>query len=209
MKRFAISALAFLSAAANAAETPARGDLLPPPSQAQPSPEIVKCLVKIDVGFYDYDGKHGKGSLIVNRDLASDLARIFSMIEQTHFPVKGVNPVSSFGWSDENSMLADNTSAYNYRPITGGGSLSFHATGRAIDINPFCNPYVANGHVPDPAGSMHDPSQACALDSPGGAAVRKVFAQLGWTWGGSWTNPKDFQHFEKAGPNGKRAPYCR
>ncbi len=38
-------------------------------------------------------------------------------------------------------MAADNTSAYNYRPLTGELKLFPHAYGRAVDINPKYNPY--------------------------------------------------------------------
>ena len=44
--------------------------------------------------------------------------------------------------SDWNSIDHNNTSAFCYRDATGGGNLSKHALGLAIDINPQQNPYV-------------------------------------------------------------------
>jgi hypothetical protein len=29
--------------------------------------------------------------------------------------------------------------------------------------------------------------------------VRAAFADIGWTWGGDWTNPKDYQHLSSTG----------
>ena len=46
--------------------------------------------------------------------------------------------------SDTESIEHNNTSAFCYREITGGRSLSNHAYGRAIDINPQQNPYIWN-----------------------------------------------------------------
>ena len=40
------------------------------------------------------------------------------------------------------SMEANNTSAFNYREVIGGGRLSNHAYGRAIDSYTFLNPYI-------------------------------------------------------------------
>ena len=44
--------------------------------------------------------------------------------------------------SDSNSIDQNNTSAFCYRMVTGGGNLSNHAYGRAIDLNPQQDPYV-------------------------------------------------------------------
>ena len=41
-------------------------------------------------------------------------------------------------------MLDNNTSCFNYRVVDGTSSLSKHAIGCAIDINPFYNPYVVS-----------------------------------------------------------------
>lgn len=59
-------------------------------------------------------------------------------------------------------MEANNISAFNYREITGGGRLSNHASARAIDINPFQNPYIKNDIVL-PHGAKYDPSIAGTL----------------------------------------------
>jgi len=185
------------------AQEPRTDELYPPAGKPQPPAELVRCLVKVPVRFFDYEGNAASGDLIVNKDLAADVAEVFRLIEKSRFPVKSVRVVNEFGWSDSASMLADNTSAYNFRPITGGHSLSLHATGRAIDINPYCNPYFNRG-VSDPPNTRHDPSKPCALDGEKGKAVIDLFRRLGWKWGGSWTNPIDYQHFEKPGPD-----YCK
>ena len=91
-------------------------------------------------------------------------------------------------------MEANNTSAFNYRPVTGGTRLSNHAYGRAIDINTFLNPYI-KGDIVLPHGARYDPNIEGTFTSEN--PIVKTFIQLGWQWGGDWTDLKDYQHFEK------------
>ena len=87
--------------------------------------------------------------------------------------------------------------------ITTSGNLSKHAYGRAIDINSQQNPYVTynNGY-----GSCAHGNAQQYLDRSSGLPhvithddiCYQIFTQLGFTWGGDWGNPKDFQHFEKS-----------
>ena len=75
-------------------------------------------------------------------------------------------------------MEANNTSAFNYREITGGGRLSNHAYGRAIDINILLNPYIRNGIVL-PHGAKRERFIVERLD---GKASAETIAAL-WTGG--------------------------
>ena len=50
--------------------------------------------------------------------------------------------IDDYGANDEKSMAANNTSAFNYRVISGTTKLSNHSYGMAIDINPRINPYI-------------------------------------------------------------------
>lgn len=182
----------------------------------QPPREVLRCLETLEVEFFNYENQLTKGTLVVNRDVASDLKEIFLLIKKIHFPIASVIPVSEpkIDWSDEASMAADNTSAYNYRNVAGGSGLSFHALGRAIDINPKCNPFVfrENGElVIHPPGAKYDPRLPCSLsaENPAGKQIITAFLQRGWVWGGNWKSMKDYQHFEKKGPQGKEPPHCQ
>ena len=59
--------------------------------------------------------------------------------------------VVNYNADDELSMPANNTSAFNCRAIT-GTAVVHHAYGRAIDLNPLHNPYIARtaGFPPTP-----------------------------------------------------------
>ena len=68
--------------------------------------------------------------------------------------------VDAYGASDDRSMEADNTSAFNCRFVAGTSRWSEHAYGKAIDINPVENPYVSGTHVSPGAGGA-TPTARC------------------------------------------------
>jgi peptidoglycan L-alanyl-D-glutamate endopeptidase CwlK len=162
--------------------------------------ELRKRQRVVKLKYYSADGKIHQGQLVIDRDLVNDIKKVFALALKEHFPIHSVIPISDTRfrkdarWDDELSMEANNTSAFNYREITGGGRLSNHAYGRAIDINPFQNPYV-KGDLILPHGAKYDPSIAGTFTSD--HPIVRAFLQLGWVWGGNWTSPKDYQHFEK------------
>ena len=79
-------------------------------------------------------------------------------------------------------------------------SWSEHSYGTAIDVNPLVNPYVIGGTVLPPTGAAFADR---SLEAPGmihdGDVVVEAFASHGWIWGGTWSSPKDYQHFSTSG----------
>lgn len=157
---------------------------------------IVARMELVTVRYRGFDGREHLGQIVVDKGLAVEVRDIFEEIFQTGFPIYSVIPVVRFGWDDRKSMAANNSSGFNYRKqITATGEakiLSKHAFGRAIDINPFQNPYVSRSGK---ATSTYNPQARGALtkESP----VVKIFLRKGWKWGGNWSGNKDYQHFEK------------
>ena len=88
--------------------------------------------------------------------------------------------------------------------MAGSSSISKHAYGLAIDINPLYNPYVkyekdGTGTIsPDTAASYADRSANFPYKIDENDLCYKLFIQHGFTWGGNWNNVKDYQHFQKA-----------
>ena len=156
-------------------------------------------LRRVTVDHWGFDGAVHTGVLIVHADLAGEVAAAFGDLFAQHFPIHQMVPVEAFNGSDDASMAANNTSAFNCRAVTGGSSWSRHAFGRAIDINPVQNPYVSGSTVLPSAGRAHlDRSPAPGRILAGDGTVA-AFAGRGWTWGGNWNSPRDYQHFERAG----------
>ena len=163
-------------------------------------PEIRRRQKILKLKYFSFDGKIHRGQLVIDKDLVKDIKKIFKFARREKFPIFSVIPVSdprfrkNGRWDDDLSMIANNTSAFNYRVKTGGGDLSNHAYGRAIDINTVQNPYVKGKLILPPNGS-YVPNAAGTLtaDHP----IVKMFVRLGWDWGGNWTRLQDYQHFEK------------
>jgi hypothetical protein len=103
------------------------------------------------------------------------------------------------GAEDELSMRDNNTSAFNCRAIPGSGAWSQHAYGRDVDINPLLNPSLGSSSGLEPATAeeyldrTRDVAGMLRADSPAVAA----FLDRGWSWGGAWRDPVDYQHFER------------
>ena len=155
---------------------------------------ILENLRLVDVYYYGFDDKLHKGQLVVHKDVVLDVIEIFELIRESRFPIGKVIPISNYDWSDEKSMQDNNTSAFNYRFISGTRVISNHASGLAIDINPMMNPYIKNG-ISLPEKSVYNTIKAGTISS--GSQLVKEFKQRGWQWGGDWKSLKDYQHFEK------------
>lgn len=131
---------------------------------AQPVPEMVQALMQgrsmpqsatinfdelryLTVFHYDYDGHIRKGELVCNKTIAHDLLCIFRALFSRAYPINSIRLVDDFSASDEASMQANNTSCFNYRTVARSKTLSKHALGLAVDINPLENPYVKGSFI--------------------------------------------------------------
>lgn len=157
-------------------------------------------LRRVNVGYIGFDGQVHRGELIVNQDLAPEVIAIFERLQRLGYPVEKMRTVDHYaGADDELSMEDNNTSAFNCRHIPGTNEWSPHAYGRAIDLNPLINPclYASGYFEPQNAAAYLDRSRSDpGLLHNGDPAVR-AFTDRGWRWGGEWTGPLDYQHFER------------
>ncbi|MFN2590674.1 MAG: M15 family metallopeptidase [Actinomycetota bacterium] len=165
-------------------------------------PVPLEDLRLLTMSFWGYDDWPHRGEMVVHRDVARDVIRVFRALFEARFPVRRMRLVDDYGGSDARSMAANNTSAFNCRAATGApGVWSEHAYGRAIDVNPVVNPYLSASRSVEPAEG------AAYVDrSPGaegmihqGDIVVEAFASIGWGWGGAWASTKDYQHFSRSG----------
>jgi hypothetical protein len=163
--------------------------------------EIRKRQRLVTVKYYSMDKQIHQGQLVLDKELVDDVKQVFALALKKKFPIYSVIPISDKRfrkdnrWDDELSMEANNTSAFNYREKTGGGELSNHAYGRAVDINTFLNPYI-KGNLILPHGATYNPKAAGTFTAE--SPIVREFLRLGWSWGGNWKSPTDYQHFEKS-----------
>ncbi len=159
----------------------------------------------LSVLYYDFNGEVRTGELICNKGIAQDLAEIFHELYLNEYRIEKIRLIDEYDGDDTASMLDNNTSCFNYRVVDGTDSLSKHALGCAIDINPFYNPYVVfnkdgSGETYiSPAGSeiYADRSQDFPYKIDENDLCYRLFKQHGFTWGGNWNSCKDYQHFQK------------
>lgn len=160
-------------------------------------------LCHLMILHYDFNGEVQTGELICNQAIADDLLEIFYELYLNEYQIEKIRLIENYNGDDTLSMLDNNTSCFNYRVVDGSTSLSKHALGLAIDINPFYNPYVVfqkdgNTYI-SPAGSeiYTDRSKDFPYKIDENDLCYKLFKEHGFIWGGNWNSMKDYQHFQK------------
>ncbi len=154
----------------------------------------------LSMSHWDANLQPATGEMVVAAQHAEVVLAAFEDLYNARFPIAQMKRVDAFEGNDNQSMVANNTSAFNCRRISGTQRWSQHAYGGAIDINPFWNPWVQNERV--------DPKQAQAFADrknlrPGmlteGSTAVTAFTSRGWGWGGHWQRSKDYQHVSASG----------
>ncbi len=170
------------------------------------------CTVKredlryLRVLHYDYDGQVREGELVCNKAIANDLLDIFKELFRQKYEIKKMVLIDEYHASDEASMKDNNTSAFCFRAVSGSKTLSKHARGLAVDINPLDNPcvtYNADGGIKKIEPNTTE-ARTNAPRSPKKTHTitrddlcYRLFVQHGFSWGGAWKSKKDYQHFQK------------
>jgi hypothetical protein len=160
-------------------------------------------LRRVEISFHDFAGGISRGALVVNADVAESVARVFTQAFDAGFPIQAMRPIEAYGGDDLLSMEHNNTSAFNCRKPDQANSptdKSPHANGRAIDINPYRNPWM------DPRCTCWQPSATYAKKprtAPGsitkGSAIWRIFTREGWIW--QDISVTDYMHFDTGYPS--------
>ena len=166
----------------------------------------------LTVPHYNFEGRIQVGEIIVNARLAEEFIEIFKEFFEIGYQIKSMYLIDNY-WqpsgdpddADTASIDADNTSAFSYRVITYGTTLSRHAYGCAIDLNPLENPYATisgDGSY----YTIHEESRQYLYNrsteiphviTHEDPAYQIFVIEHGFTWGGDWDSVVDYQHFEK------------
>jgi len=168
-------------------------------------------LAVIRVLCLGFDGKTYTGEMVVHIDVAEEVCDIFGELFALGFKIEKMNIMDKYKANDDEAMLANNSSALCVRRTTDKTKWSNHSKGKAIDINPACNPYVrtkagnpiASTVLPSTAVEYLDRDAVKDKDGVITLEVVEVFEKRGWVYGGDWPNsdsPRertDYHHFEK------------
>jgi hypothetical protein len=156
----------------------------------------------VRLAHWDFSGRRRIGELVVHHEAVPDVIAAFRRLYRARFPIRRMVRVDRFRGSDDASMAADNTSAFNcrYAVATGPKRWSAHAYGKAIDVNPVENPYVQGSTVSPANGRAYaDRSRRSPGMAVAGGVLVSAFASRGWAWGGRWSGTPDYQHFSATG----------
>ena len=162
------------------------------------------CPVRLDelrhvtVPFWGFDGELHTGELLVHADAVDATLSGFAELFDRRFPIESMRITTMEDLDAPMTGDGNNTAAFVCRPTRGSTQWSQHAYGRAIDINPFHNPYVKDDLVlPELASAYtdrddHRPGMLTGDDVAG-------FVSMGWGWGGEWRHPVDHMHVSADG----------
>ena len=144
------------------------------------------------------------GELVCHREISQDLLEIFRELYEQDYPIEKMVLVDDYDGDDLRSAADNNTSCFNFRVASGpSGSLSYHARGKAIDINPLYNPYLWT----DETGELHcepeegllyaDREEYFPYKMEREDLCCRLFLEHGFRWGGDWETEKDYMHFSR------------
>ncbi len=155
-------------------------------------------LSYLKITYWGFDNKKHVGEMIIHKKLAQEVLEIFKEVYEKRYPIEKICLIDDYEANDEKSMKENNTSAFCYRVVANTNTISNHSKGIAIDINPLYNPYIVGNYISPATASKYVNRK---LETKGmikkGDDLYNAFIKRGWTWGGNWSNKKDYQHFEK------------
>ncbi|MFP5370505.1 MAG: M15 family metallopeptidase, partial [Actinomycetes bacterium] len=150
--------------------------------------------------FVGFDGAPHTGELVVAAKVADDVVEVFRRLFETRFPIEEMRLVTTADLEAPPTGDGNNTAAYVCRTARGQTRWSEHAYGTAVDINPFHNPLVKRDLVlPELASAYADRGDVRPGMHVAEVAAVQAFADIGWTWGGTWRSSKDWMHFSVNG----------
>jgi hypothetical protein len=179
---------------------PVPGDVLARSTWLPACPVGKEDLRYLTMSFWGYDGRAHTGEMIVNASVAQGVTQVFGKLFAQRFPLEEMRVTARPELDLHPTGDGNNTSAFVCRPAVNLKTWSAHAYGLAIDVNPFCNPYTKGDLVlPELASSYVDRRNVRPGMVFAGDTVVRAFTAIGWTWGGTWTSPRDIQHFSATG----------
>jgi hypothetical protein len=163
-------------------------------------PVPLRDLRYLTLSFRGFDGKAHTGELVVAASAAPSVVRVFRALFAQGFPIEEMRLPTTADLTAPPTGDGNDTAAFVCRAARGQTRFSAHAYGLAIDLDPFQNPFVRDDLVlPELASAYRDRSWVRPGMLLRGSAAVRAFTREGWTWGGHFHRPKDYQHFSLTG----------
>ena len=149
--------------------------------------EIEKEISSLSIDYIDYNGEKQTGTIEVNKNIAENVLGVFKDLYEIKFPINKID--KSYQRPDEDIIMDNITTGYNFRFVMGTDKLSKHAKGYAIDLNPKVNPAK-----PSKISHVYDETIEKGKIT---TEVINLFKKWGFKWGGEiFGNFWDSHHFE-------------
>ena len=160
----------------------------------------VEDLRYLKILHKNLNGETLNGELICNVRIAEKLISIFKKLYAENYPIEKVRLIDEYNAEDELSMRDNNSSCFNFRFVSNTNRISLHGYGMAVDINPLYNPYITfhggkKNIEPANAAEFEDRTKKFPYKITEDDLCYKIFTAHGFSWGGSWEDAKDYQHF--------------
>jgi hypothetical protein len=176
------------------------GEMIRHKTLTEKGPASCSRLALIKFNYFGFDNAaHSDGEIVVLDAAAQYVAAIFDTLFDRHFLIAKARLMNHYDGDDDAADVDNNTSSFNDRVVAGTNTLSLHAYGLAIDLNPVQNPFIqiaaGKREVSPDEGKQYVDRKAL---KPGMAeSVIDIFADNGFSiWGGDWHSPIDYQHFQ-------------
>ena len=172
-------------------------DVLARSSWQEACPVKSTDLSYVVMPFWGFDNKPHTGEMLINAKWAKKAAGVFKYMYEHRFPIEEMRVTTMEEVNGEHFGDQNVTISFECRHTTGGYvTWSEHASGLAIDVNPFQNPWYRDGNVyPELATSYTDRNWI----RPGMIETQRQiiaeFGKIGWSWGGNWGTFDDWMHF--------------
>jgi hypothetical protein len=164
-------------------------------------PVPAERLRLLRMSFWGFDDRPHSGELIVRDDVADDVVSAFRRLFAARFPLEAMRTATPDDLTAAPTGRGNATIAFVCRAATGQTRFSAHAYGLAVDVNPFQNPLQRRDGlvVPELASAYTDRTWRRPGMIVRGDVVTEAFADIGWTWGATFTSPVDTMHFSRTG----------
>jgi hypothetical protein len=159
-------------------------------------PVALNDLAAVQVTYFGFDHGTHTGTIVVHKQLASDVALVFDELYNASFPLHRVSPWENYG-SRVYAEQDDTVGFYCEKAQDDTKHWSSHAYGYAVDINPLENPFqdAHDGWWPPGAEKFVPRDDAMGKVTPNSSAI-DILAKHGFAWGGFYKDP-DYMHFFK------------
>jgi hypothetical protein len=172
-------------------------DVLSRSSWREECPVVPEQLSYVVMPFWGFDNKPHTGEMLISKQWAEQVAGVFEYLYEKRFPIEEMRVTTLEEVTGTHHGDQSITISFECRRTTGGfETWSAHASGLAVDINPFHNPWVRDGFIyPELAQAYTDRTWIRPGMIESQRSIITEFKNIGWSWGGNWGTFDDWMHF--------------